>query len=98
MLPGSRGHQDQRVKYLGIQPCRVAKRFMAAMHGRGKTRAQPRTERPVMMQVSEPERHVPRLVLSGQPRHGRRHRVGRVPFDEPEQRKEAALSQHGEQE
>ena len=52
----------------------------------------------MLAEMREAERHVPRFVLRGEPGHGRRHRVGRVPLDEPQQREKRPFAEHRQQE
>ena len=72
----------------------VAERIMTPAHSVGEARAKAGLALQVLAEMCESERDMSRLVLSRKPGHCRRHRIGRIAFDEPQQRQERAFTQH----
>ena len=97
--PASRGEQDQRVEDLLVE----ARRCARARRGGARSAAASRSRSDGSCatwrcEVREAERDVARLVLRREPRDLARARIGRVIAEEPQQRQEAALAEHREQE
>ncbi len=92
------GEQDEGVEDLLVEAGGVLERGVAVLDGARQAPEERGIVRGVLAQVGQAEGHVPRLVLAREPRHLARHRIGRVRVQEAQEREEAPLPQHREQE